>query len=907
MNVLHLVYILENLDFENPQINFSSEFSTNIDFNNEKLKQFFPHKIINHCVIIKSKNSQNDFENKLKTNLTQNQKIRKVVISNSLTHWWNSMSRNMLKDNGFVILLNYNSFVNVIDNNIEQFIKIITNTQDNVLSIWKCKNIEEQTYFPYKSFGKTIGKNDFGWGCFCFKTKQLRNITLGDGRDSYGLYLKLVKECKIQWFDEVFILTSNNQNIIEHFENIRKVSQTSESSIDETEKQHKTKLSDVDEILNNQDIENITNHVSGLLREMQETFGDQSIIPIDKPDNIHYTAEQTEYVETDSDSNDDIVEDDYDKYLSEKESAVGSDEKLSDTDSDELKYDESEYDENDIIDSDQDDDVDVLDNVEIKNNQSNPEETPQVKQNEQSPLNERSELAKVSDSELNERQRMKALENDDDDQLSIDSDVEVNDLSSSSDSELEYQDTEIQDTQLELPIEPDTEIESPLEQKPNIIFDKNIVPHSICDNPSNIYSSNILQLDGNTTYILSENTMTAIAKLIVDCLDIKEKYDKILRQIELTPQHLSISTLPTTTDPSVSDKLYISHFNVPSVSEGASTMEGSEHAKQHKIKQTKTISRKREIQNLKKLGGKRSRRLIDELKYGNSTNSISKPNEPRHPTVIGEITSSKISRENKFCDKAILNEAFNSVYIIRISGKDKDISNFLLANQVDDYVLVHPKIPSQIAKIVPKTPEHLLIFGYMEAIKHAKEKNHRKILILSDNVIFHKDFMYEFYQSMTKIPVKWKLLYLGARHKLGRTNPFNKFDWRFYLDTYTDLDSTVSYTQKDAEEHWRRFGIKEGRIGCREVYHPSGKVSGLFAVGINESLYDVILNRIGECIQTNHYDDILVDIQRRYQSECFVIRPNVVIEMIEHKTHEQLLNLMKEYQWDYNFYNIGLH
>ncbi len=58
---------------------------------------------------------------------------------------------------------------------------------------------------------------------------------------------------------------------------------------------------------------------------------------------------------------------------------------------------------------------------------------------------------------------------------------------------------------------------------------------------------------------------------------------------------------------------------------------------------------------------------------------------------------------------------------------------------------------------------------YQHILLHAQYSNHHNILILRDDVYFHKDFHQQFEAQIEHIPEDWKLLYLGAHQLEGMT------------------------------------------------------------------------------------------------------------------------------------------
>lgn len=117
----------------------------------------------------------------------------------------------------------------------------------------------------------------------------------------------------------------------------------------------------------------------------------------------------------------------------------------------------------------------------------------------------------------------------------------------------------------------------------------------------------------------------------------------------------------------------------------------------------------------------------------------------------------------------------------------------------------------------------------------AKQKGYRNVLVLQDDLLFHKDFIEKFKEVSKKLPNSWKLLYLGASQHI--------WDAVKYHDGY---------------------------------YTTHGNSSGAFAVGIDFSCYDFILNEIDK-FSMPFDSGALCAVQEKHGNECIVIYPNIVI------------------------------
>lgn len=125
------------------------------------------------------------------------------------------------------------------------------------------------------------------------------------------------------------------------------------------------------------------------------------------------------------------------------------------------------------------------------------------------------------------------------------------------------------------------------------------------------------------------------------------------------------------------------------------------------------------------------------------------------------------------------------------------------------------------------------MLSFTAILKDAIDNKYKKILILEDDVIFHKEFQ-ERIQKYDNL--EYKLLLLGVSQHV----------WRF-----TEMEEDATF------------------------YHP-GITDGAFAVGIDSSVFEEILQ---SCEAKNSPFDSgpLRDIYKKYPKECYVLYPNLVI------------------------------
>lgn len=150
----------------------------------------------------------------------------------------------------------------------------------------------------------------------------------------------------------------------------------------------------------------------------------------------------------------------------------------------------------------------------------------------------------------------------------------------------------------------------------------------------------------------------------------------------------------------------------------------------------------------------------------------------------------------------------------------------------------------------------------------AKKNNYDRILVLQDDLMFHKNFLAEFQLITTFIPPTWKLLYLGASQHI----------WTHVI-----------------HHHSGRY------------YHPNGYAEGAFAVAINSNCYNELLEQI-ELMQLPVDSGALCHIQRTYRDDCYVVTPNLIIADIRDSDIRPARGLNTigtlNFKWDLNNFDI---
>lgn len=132
------------------------------------------------------------------------------------------------------------------------------------------------------------------------------------------------------------------------------------------------------------------------------------------------------------------------------------------------------------------------------------------------------------------------------------------------------------------------------------------------------------------------------------------------------------------------------------------------------------------------------------------------------------------------------------------------------------------------------------IYTYLNILREAKKAGYKKILILEDDIILHREFHRKFLDFYKKIGSDWKILQLGA----------SQYGW--------------------------------GSVDCNKAildgyYYPRRlDTCGSFAIAIDCSIYDELIE-IQEAFESPFDHLALGEIYEKYLGKCYVCFPNIVM------------------------------
>ena len=170
-------------------------------------------------------------------------------------------------------------------------------------------------------------------------------------------------------------------------------------------------------------------------------------------------------------------------------------------------------------------------------------------------------------------------------------------------------------------------------------------------------------------------------------------------------------------------------------------------------------------------------------------------------------------------------------------------------------------------KAISSSGSLAILYSMKNMIKDAIKNNYKSILVLQDDIFIIKDFTNIFKQTLNNIPKKWKLLYLGGNDRYIR-------------------------------QHLNTNDINNG------YYNAIGNTDGAFGIGISNIIFQELLDQI------NNFDmpfdsGPLKYIQKKYNNECYVIYPNLIIADVSEsdcRGPRNQINFSKKILWNLDNY-----
>ena len=213
-----------------------------------------------------------------------------------------------------------------------------------------------------------------------------------------------------------------------------------------------------------------------------------------------------------------------------------------------------------------------------------------------------------------------------------------------------------------------------------------------------------------------------------------------------------------------------------------------------------------------------------------------------------------------------------------IDGAKPEIKNEFLSyfNKPIGYKGSHRLERKYNKKMIRSAGAWAYLKTYKLILKNAIKNKYQKILCFDDDAIFYQDFEQMFKDKIKLIADNWKLLYLGA----------TQHSWNFpHALRYDDITKSGF----DKEEHY---------------YHPVA-TDGSFAIGINQSIFKLLLKEINK-MNCSFDSGPLRSVNEKYPNKCFVLQPNLVIADVSESNISEdrsMVDMSLKLKWNLHDYD----
>ena len=214
---------------------------------------------------------------------------------------------------------------------------------------------------------------------------------------------------------------------------------------------------------------------------------------------------------------------------------------------------------------------------------------------------------------------------------------------------------------------------------------------------------------------------------------------------------------------------------------------------------------------------------------------FTRPNRP--DDVFDQVFVLNLDRDTDKLTATSRRLAHHNVAFVRFRGIDG--LNLQFDNEWNEYIDKGPQLPPERLS-GRRLIESRGAWGYLKSmqqlLQQAKAEGLRRILVLDDDVMFHKDFQDRFGDAWSELPEDWKVVYLGSAQ--------------------VDRSKIIRYSD--------------------HLYHPGGMANGSYATALDSSVFDQALASI-ERFDWPFDAGALREIDTAYPEKVFVVNPPLLI------------------------------
>ena len=230
-----------------------------------------------------------------------------------------------------------------------------------------------------------------------------------------------------------------------------------------------------------------------------------------------------------------------------------------------------------------------------------------------------------------------------------------------------------------------------------------------------------------------------------------------------------------------------------------------------------------------------------------------------------------------------INEYFDRIFIINLKKRNDrkenmikklekaNITNYEFVEAIDGsdepyYSLYRTRLANGL--FLENQNAFGVLFSVLKVLVWSQNKNYRKILILEDDAIFHKDFSNIFSERIKNIP-EWKLLYFGT----------SMAKWRLEERCHIEKD--------------------------KNFLRAEGTITGGFGLGINSSIFEELIYYLRNTTRPWDIGPLKI-INKKYKNEVIVFYPYLIICHTEDSNIREgipISNYANDCGWDLELYD----
>jgi hypothetical protein len=308
---------------------------------------------------------------------------------------------------------------------------------------------------------------------------------------------------------------------------------------------------------------------------------------------------------------------------------------------------------------------------------------------------------------------------------------------------------------------------------------------------------------------------------------------------------------------------------------------------------------------------------LARLESGGSTGSVSSSKPSTSRVSAPAVSSSKVQTESQ------LDDLLGSYQSKPSEGGTVDNSESSVSSYIDKiYVLTDDNgnrnntLKRNIRLLNRNNYDYevvlcrdMTLFNYQNQIREllieAKNKAHRRIMILNGNDLFNKKFPDLLEKQLKQITGDCHLWFLGESREISQSEfKQGEFVLEDYLLLYDDIVNARMTTEDRAHKHWKTYGYREARHAKIGISNGNEyAISNNYGFVVSAEVYDVMIDVINKQ-HPRQCEDVLVELQSNVVdvSTIWLSKPDLIIPKFRGNNVGKNKREALSNGWYYNFY-----